>query len=303
MIDSTKFESRWPLLAAALLFTAISACNTAQIAVRPPIMRARHLEAAPSLAQQALAKKNCGDFGVPKIDQTQNFGPTTIIYRNGYVLEHSGTYKIPLWVCEGFDRTQWDPPNPNRKDKFKPEPLVPSGQRAELADYKGSKMDRGHQAPAADFSDQTMKDESFFLSNMAPQSPPLNQAFWRLLEDKVRNWATTNSPINVFTGGFFYDPKEEDPATANGRIKYRLIGPNEVAVPTHFYKVVFARDENGAPRAIGFVVENRPYDKTSKFEDVIKSIEWIEERTGITFMPQLDDALQAKLKRTPGRMW
>jgi DNA/RNA endonuclease G (NUC1) len=75
-------------------------------------------------------------------------------------------------------------------------------------------------------------------------------------------------------------------------------------VPTHFYKIVFGKDESDKWRAVGFVVENRPYDRnTTSFEDTIKSIDWIEAHTGITFMPDLDDALAAKLKRNPGRMW
>jgi hypothetical protein len=36
---------------------------------------------------------------------------------------------------------------------------------------------------------------------------------------------------------------------------------------------------------------------------VIRSIDWIEAHTGITFMPDLDDALAAKLKRNPGQLW
>jgi endonuclease G len=282
---------------------AICGCTHVEMDVRTPIVRPRHTEAAPGLAEQAFAKTNCGDYGVPKLDPTQNFGITTIVYRKGYVLEHSATDKIAIWVCEGFDRRQWDPPNTNRKDVFKPDPALPAGQRAELADYKGSKLDRGHQAPAGDFNDQALKDQSFFLSNMAPQSPPLNQVFWRLLEDKVRSMARNDSPINVFTGGFFYDPKEDNPATADGQIHYRRIGPDHVAVPTHFYKIVFGKDEKGAWRTVGFVVENRPYDKNAKFEDAIKSVDWIERHTGVVFMPDLDDAIATKLKRDPGRMW
>jgi endonuclease G len=295
--------SRSKAMVSVLSLVAIVGCSSVHMEVRPPVMRARHLESAPTVTQQQFAKKNCGDYGVPKLDQTQNFGATAIIYRQGYVLEHSATDKIALWVCEGFDRTQWEPTNPDRKNVFRPDPLLPKNQRAELADYKGSKLDRGHMAPAGDFRDQELKDESFYLSNMAPQSPRLNQAFWRLLEDKVKNWAGNDSPINIYTGGFFYDPKEEDPATADGQIRYGRIGRSEVAVPTHFYKVVVGKDENREWRAVGFVVENRPYDKNAKFEDTIKSIEWIEERTGITFMPELDDALQARLKRKPGRLW
>lgn len=286
-----------------LFWIVLGGCSKVQTDVRPPILRARHLEAAANLTQQQFTKKNCGEFGVPQKDRTQNFGLTTIIYREGYVLEHSATDKIPLWVCEGFDRKQWDPSNPNRKDVFQPDPTLAKGQRAELADYKGSKMDRGHQAPAADFRDQKLKDESFFLSNMAPQSPPLNQQFWRLLEDQVRNWATATSAIHVFTGGFFYDPKEDDPATATGQVHFRRIGANKVAVPTHFYKIVFGKDDRNQWRAVGFVVENRAYDKKTKFADVIQSISWIEERTGLTFMPDLDDATQNKLKRNKGALF
>jgi endonuclease G len=286
-----------------LSLAAVVGCGAGQIGVRPPIMRARHLESAPTVAEQQFARKNCGEFGVPVKDRTQNFGPTTVIYREGYVLEHSATDKIALWVCEGFDRRQWDPPNSNRKNVFQPDPLLAKTQRAELADYKGSKLDRGHQAPAGDFKDQRLKDESFYLSNMAPQSPPLNQAFWRLLEDHVRNLAQNDSSIYVFTGGFFYDPKEENPLTADGQIRYRRIGPNHVAVPTHFYKIVFGKDGTGEWRAVGFVVENRAYDKKTTFNDTIQSLAWIEERTGITFMPELDEALQAKLKRKKGQMW
>jgi endonuclease G len=254
----------------------MTGCGVVRTDVRPPIVRVRHTESAPTLQEQRFAKKNCGDYGLPKLDPTQNFGPTTVIYREGYVLDHSSTDKIALWVCEGFTRKQWDPPNTNRKDVFEPDPLLPKNQRAELQDYKGSKLDRGHQAPAGDFKDQELKDQSFFLSNMAPQSPPLNQQFWRLLEDKVRKWATATSGIYVFTGGFFYDPKEEDPATATGQIHYRRIGRDEVAVPTHFYKVVFGKDEDKQWRAVGFVVENRKYDtKTTKFEDTIQIIYWI----------------------------
>jgi endonuclease G, mitochondrial len=297
-------SARFYRIVLAVYLLGMAVCASMHLEVRAPVMRARHTESAPTIEQQGLAKKNCGDYGMPKVDPAQNFGPTTIIYRKGYVLEHSTTDKIALWVCEGFERKQWDPPNPNRRNVFQPDPELPKNQRAELADYKGSKLDRGHQAPAGDFNNQTLKDESFFLSNMAPQSPRLNQVFWRLLEDKVRSWAQNDPPMYVFTGGFFYDPKEDNPATADGQVHYFRIGPDEVAVPTHFYKVVFGKDENGAWRAVGFVVENRPYDmKTTSFEDTIKSIDWIEARTGITFMPDLDDALASKLKRNPGRMW
>ena len=195
-------------------------------------------------------------------------------------------------------------PTRTGKTFFNPDPLLPKNQRAELVDYKGSKLDRGHQAPAGDFRDQDLKNQSFFLSNMAPQSPPLNQVFWRLLEDRVRNLATaTFSHQCLYRRFFLRSRKKTIPPRPHGQVTYRRIGPDQVAVPTHFYKIAFGKDEKGAWRAVGFVVENRGYEKGAKFEAVIKSIDWIEARTGITFMPDLDDAVAAKLKRNPGQLW
>jgi DNA/RNA endonuclease G (NUC1) len=148
---------------------AIAVRGYAQTDVRPPIMRARHLESAPTDEKQKFAKTNCGDYGVPKLDQTQNFGLTTILYRQGYVLENSASDKVAIWVCEGLERGQLDQPRTERKNQFAPDPDLPAGQRSELADYKGGKFDRGHMAPAGDFNDPTLKLQSFYLSNMAPQ--------------------------------------------------------------------------------------------------------------------------------------
>jgi len=45
-------------------------------------------------------------------------------------------------------------------------------------------------APAADMEwNQQAMIECFYLSNMVPQNPPMNQIIWRILEEDVRNWA------------------------------------------------------------------------------------------------------------------
>jgi endonuclease G len=107
------------------------------------------------------------------------------------------------------------------------------------SDRKGSPYDRGHQAPAGDQTkDPKLKAETFYLSNMAPQIPMFNQRIWGQLEDLARTWATEYGEVWIVTGGMIYDPAEENPATADGWIKYSVIGPDGVAVPTHFYKIV-----------------------------------------------------------------
>src|ERR1039457_6622523 len=104
--------------------------------------------------------------------------------RQGYVLEHSSVDKIPLWVCESVAADQLGG-HLARSNRFKADPDL-KGPRAYPKDYVGSGYDRGHQAPAGNQTvDPDLKDQSFYMSNMAPQRPSLNRGIWKRLEDKT----------------------------------------------------------------------------------------------------------------------
>lgn len=251
-------------------------------------------------------QSDLAELGTPKKDPSFGHGPTQIVSRDGYVLEYSAVDKIPLWVCERLRDDHLTGPADRSKSEFEPDPLLPAGSRAELADYSGSGFDRGHQAPAGDFKhSQKAMDESFFLSNMAPQvGVGFNRHIWADLEEQVRDAARERGEVFVITGGFFYDPAEEDPSTADGIEEYKVIGPGEVAVPTHFYKIVIAKSSgSGQLQAIGFVLENRRYTNKKIGQEDVRSINWIEERTGLDFMPNLSTALEAQLEADDGTLW
>lgn len=290
---------RIALFTTVVLLLAGCATGGYRTAVRPAahtVVQARQAEFTE--AELALIEENC-PFGRPKVGA--GFGPTRFVIRNGYVLEHSSTDRIPIWVCEGVTVAELGG-NVPRKNRFKADPKLPAGERAELSDYAGSGFDRGHMAPAGNQTvDTTLKYETFYLSNMAPQAPLMNQRIWETLEGRVRDWLRARGGGQVITGGFFFDPEEEDAATADGLIDYGIIG-NGVAVPTHFYKVVVAR-ENGAPKAIAFVMENRTYPAPFDFSEFIRSVDWIEERAGVDFMPDLDADEEEDLEMPTPALW
>ena len=159
-------------------------------------------------------------------------------------------------------------------------------------------------APSADQTvDVRLQAETFFLSNMAPQvGSGFNQHVWKQLEEKARDWIRAAGRGHIITGPIFYDPAEEDPATADGQIEYTIIGDNAVAVPTHFYKIVVVPDA-GQPKAIAFVFENRKHRSPHDWPSFIRSIDWIEERTGLDFMPELNPVEQRRLESQPATMW
>jgi len=61
----------------------------------------------------------------------------------------------------------------------------------------------------------------------------------------------------MITGGMFYDEAEDDVATADGLVNYESIGTGQVSAPTHFYKIVVAKNASDQWQAIGFVLANQ----------------------------------------------
>jgi endonuclease G, mitochondrial len=301
---STLFIRRaFPALLLALAIPAAAQTpTTIRTAVRPAL---RTTVAAPpglSTEQQQWLARHC-ILGAPRMHLAWAGTPTRMVVRQGYALLHSSVDRIPLWVCEGLERAQLEG-SAERDDAFAPDPLLKPGTRAELADYKGTGFDRGHLAPAADQSaNPVLKAETFFLSNMAPQAPRLNQQAWRELEDLVRRWLIARGNGYVITGGFFHDPNEDEPKTADGLITYQVIGGNAVAVPTHFYKIVAARKPDGAWDVIGFVMENREYPRPFRFQEHVRPIAWIEEQTGIDFFPEMPARDAFKLEFATPTLW
>ena len=295
---------RRTFLAPFCLVVFLSGCATHQQLHTRPALVTRHVatEAGLTVTQQHQVADLCF-MGMPA-KRDNSLGPTEYIFRDGYVLEHSSVDKIPYWVCEHVKKSQLGS-DAERSDRFKTDPDL-HGPKSTPADYERSGYDRGHQAPAGDEGEnQVLQDQTFYMSNMAPQLPQLNRNAWKSLETITRTWATQFSEAWVFTGPVFYDPKEDNPATADGTIPYYTIGMDAVAVPTHFYKIVIVKDTGaGDWKSIAFVMPNvKTYKSPYHLEQYIQSVAWIEEHTGLNFMPDLSAAQRAQLEQNKSPMW
>ena len=124
----------------------------------------------------------------------------SIIEREGYALGYIEKHEQPAWVQYIMTGEEVSRRAAKRGDDFRPDPAVPTGS-ATPQDYTRSGYDRGHLAPAADmsFSGKTMS-ESFYMSNMSPQTPQFNRGIWSKLEKQVRHFATREKRIVVMTG-------------------------------------------------------------------------------------------------------
>lgn len=219
--------------------------------------------------------------------------------RNALVSSFDRRLRNPSWVAEHITPASLATSNGDRKHSaFLEDPSVPEKFRGKLKDYFRSGYDRGHQVPAADakWSQEAMND-TFFLTNMCPQvGEGFNRDYWAHFEDFCRRLTTRYPSVRIVTGPL-YLPKR-DPSDGKWRVTYEVIGnPPNIAVPTHFYKVIFAEDGTTAgPVAVGaFVLPNARIPNEKPLTDFEVPVEMVERASGLEFMTKLPPQRRKRL--------
>ncbi|XP_062577938.1 nuclease EXOG, mitochondrial-like [Saccostrea cucullata] len=225
-------------------------------------------------------KRRILKYGVP------NRGEEAKVFTN-HVLSYDQSKKIPIWVAECITKEHAQG-NANRKySKFMPDSQILSLFSADNQDYLGSGWSRGHMAPAGNNKhDQRAMDDTFYLSNIVPQDMDNNSGFWNRFEMYCRHLTKRFDSVQIFSGPLVL-PTETD-EKGQKLVVYPVIGKNEVAVPTHLYKIILV-ETNGTPSAIGcFIVPNQPIENKYSLTEFQVSLEEIQRRIGVEFFPKLD---------------
>ncbi|KAI9278980.1 hypothetical protein BDA99DRAFT_493674 [Phascolomyces articulosus] len=253
----------------------------------------------------ALIRRQTQDSGILKFG---NPGPVAdLLERQKYVTSYDRRNRIPHWVGEHLTKESLQAgENVDRsKSNFQEDKDVPAIFRALLRDYTRSGYDRGHMAPAADaVSTQEAMDETFLLTNMSPQvGIGFNRHYWAYLETFVRDLTNNHTDVYVYTGPLFlprsnttgYVNIDEEKATSDANpgyyMQYPLLGtiPN-IAVPTHFYKIVLVSSGSANnDYLLGvFVLPNQSIDRKTPLTDFQVQLKSVERVSGLQFFSELD---------------
>ena len=201
------------------------------------------------------------------------------IAREGYDLAYDGKTRNASYVYEKVTADSLKGTTDRASYDFQEDPLIPPPFRATKADYQGSGFDRGHLRPAANArSSPALMQETFFLSNVCPQVPQLNRGYWLQLEKYVRTLAPQYKVLHVFTGPLYLPHTEAD---GKRYVKYQVIGPHDVAVPTHFFKVICAESLNGSRSIEAYVVPNEPISADTSHEKFRTTLDKVERSAGV----------------------
>jgi endonuclease G, mitochondrial len=234
----------------------------------------------------------------------------TPVCHEAYVLSHNNVNKTPDWVIERLNKSQFVGGRDRPKTKFQPEEFVCKAARALDTQYANSKLDRGHQAPSADFaSNLELMKESFTLSNAVPQQGVgFNRHIWKEFEDLVRKLARDRGEIFVITGPINREEDEDEiiiksDANPCGN-EITLEGPKGrtaicgkgtrclegvgVVIPVALYKIIYDAKTKRANAYILPNIDHRKLDKTKDPLEYLKryrvAVRTVEQFTGLQFL-------------------
>lgn len=202
----------------------------------------------------------------------------SLLVHNYLIISYSQSLKNPEWTIHKLKKDNILSNTNFRRKNFEADPKL-NNNSANSWEFSGSGYERGHMVPAEDMDfDEKAMEETFYMTNVAPQLPQFNRGIWKKMENVVRKNAIHKSEITVITGSFF----PEDSLT---RIE------NGIAIPQKFYKVLFHKDSNNIS-AIAFVL---PHEQSSgKISDYAMSIAEAEQKLNTIFFYKIADTTNFK---------
>ncbi|KAM5232017.1 nuclease EXOG, mitochondrial isoform 1-T1 [Hipposideros larvatus] len=215
-------------------------------------------------------------------------GTETRCYTN-HALSYDQSKRVPRWVLEHISKSKILGDADRKHCKFKPDPNIPPNFSAFNKDYIGSGWSRGHMAPAGDnkFSSKAMA-ETFYLSNIVPQNFDNNAGYWNRIEMYCRELTERFEDVWIVSGPLTLPQTGSDGKKV---VNYQVIGEDNVAVPSHLYKVILARRSPASPEplALGaFVVPNEAIGFQPQLSEFQVSLQDLEKLSGLVFFPHLD---------------
>lgn len=196
-------------------------------------------------------------FAIAKIEASLGIPPNTninyphalpetseseiLISRPQYLISYNKHRRLPNWVIWKVDSSNLG--SSGRSNNFRIDSelenyLTQTDRRGFHAvsanDYANSCYDRGHQVPSGDRTNSRSDNTAtFFMSNMAPQTPFLNRLIWERLESETRSRLHGNKRRAYIITGPLYLQNQG------------FIGQNnDIQVPSHFFKIVLLADIN-----------------------------------------------------------
>ncbi|VDN96624.1 unnamed protein product [Rodentolepis nana] len=229
----------------------------------------------------------------PAVAQVGLPDPEPLKILPGYICQYDRRNRIPRWTLELLvkENLLGDSNELVSRENFAfiEDLSEPAAFRSTNVDYARSGYDRGHMAAAGNnlFNAECM-DSTFLFCNIAPQvGRGFNRNIWNSLEKHIRKIARNSANVVVVTGPLFI-PGSTVSDLGHRLVVYELIGPNSVAVPTHFFKAIAVQERRGGPwNTFAWIIPNRELPMEKPFNAFAVSMKNLEQAAGLVIFPNL----------------
>lgn len=216
--------------------------------------------------------------GAPQARGTRQHLDIRVLRNPGFVVGYGQRRGRAAWVAYRVTPVAGYRPMP--RPDFQPDPRLHGDAPNPV--YQGPQYDRGHLAPnyaMAQLYGESAQRASFYYSNIAPQSPRLNQMVWQRLEEiEIDEMAPRLETVWVVVGPLYPAP--------------------DAAVPTAYFRIWLDRRPDGRWRAMALRVPQqvRGDERLDRF---LVSVDAIEQTTGLDFFAGLPLTVQETIETVP----
>lgn len=183
------------------------------------------------------------------------------------------------WNRNDWKQTEWG------GDPWQSDPRVSQADQRVQSDFGKQGYDRGHICASSDrLYSRDANEQTFYYTNMSPQKNYFNTGIWGDLEGKVRTWGRSNTfrdTLYVVKGGTI---------DQESQIWTYISGDKTKPVPKYYYMALLCK-KGETYKAIGFWMDQSTTVKPA-LSQCAKSIDELEELTGIDFFHNLPDNLE-----------
>lgn len=235
--------------------------------------------------------------GVPAAQQWHDWHTFQRVLRNdNFLVGWSDIRMTPLWVEYRLVN------RPERYHLRRPQGFHQdwrSGLPLTSGAYTASGYDRGHLAPnhaMATLYGSRAQQQTFAMTNVAPQRPNLNRKLWERLESAVLDYMLPRfGKLWVITGPVYGQQVRWLPS-CRGSARHLIHLPVCVSVPEAFFKIIVVPATAGhGPKVLAFMMPQN-VNGDEPLDHYLVSVADIEKRTGLQFFNRLPLLQQQELK-------